>query len=298
MKSTTLLSRARQGAFLLAFFLAGAAPLRAAAEGGIDSLMNRAQAAYLKGERAEGVKLANQAVAAEPKNPQCYYVRGRILAAEKDHAGALADFDAALKLEPRGAELYQVRGVEHFQLGHFAESVADFDKFIAIAPKQGPQHWQRGIALYYAGRYAEGRKQFESHQTVNPNDVENAAWHFLCVARAEGVETARAALMPIEGDARVPMKQIHALYAGKAKPEEVMEAARAGQPSAALLNQQLFYANLYVGLYYEAAGDAKKAGDHITRAAQSYIGDHYMGDVARVHAEVLRKRNLSDGKGK
>ena len=61
-------------------------------------------------------------------------------------------------------------------------------------PDEAPYLWQRGIALYYAGRYDDCRRQFESHRSVNPDDVENAAWHFLCVARAESPAKARAAL--------------------------------------------------------------------------------------------------------
>ena len=75
------------------------------------------------------------------------------------------------------------RAVSDFQSGRIAESVSGFDRLARLAPDAVPQLWQRGIALYYAGRYQECREQFESHRTVNPNDVENAAWHFLCVAR-------------------------------------------------------------------------------------------------------------------
>src|SRR5204863_2991600 len=114
------------------------------------------------------------------------------------------------------------------------------------------QHWQRGISCYYAGRYDDGRKQFELHQTVNPNDVENAAWHFLSVARSAGLAKARASLLPVSGDSRVPMTQIYALFAGKAKADDVLAAAQGGYASPAKLNRHLFYSHLYVGLYYEA----------------------------------------------
>src|SRR4030095_5214325 len=77
------------------------------------------------------------------------------------------------------------RAIADFQRGRVAESVAGFDKLVKLVPDTEPQLWQRGIALYYVGRYRDCRAQFESHRTVNPNDVENAAWHFLCVARAE-----------------------------------------------------------------------------------------------------------------
>ena len=77
------------------------------------------------------------------------------------------------------------RATTDFLAGRIAESVRGFDEVARRAPDVAPQLWQRGIALYYAGRYADCRAQFESHRLVNPDDVENAAWHFLCVARAE-----------------------------------------------------------------------------------------------------------------
>jgi lipoprotein NlpI len=48
----------------------------------------------------------------------------------------------------------------------------------------------------------------------------------------------------------------------------------------------LFYAHLYLGLYFEALGDAEKARKHITRAAGQYQTGDYMGDVARVHQQL------------
>ena len=129
-------------------------------------------------------------------------------------------FAATLGLHAQvSADEYNRRGAAHFQRAQIQQSLADFDRAIALDPAQAPYHWQRGISYYYAGRFEDGRKQFELHQKVNPNDVENAAWHFLCVARSAGVEKARASLIPVKEDERVPMLQIHALFAGKAEPE-------------------------------------------------------------------------------
>jgi len=110
--------------------------------------------------------------------------------------------------------------------------------------------------------------------------VENAAWRYLCVARAQDVKTARAALIPITGDPRVPMMQIHALYKGNAGVEDVM--ASAGQSREAV-----FYAHLYIGLWYEAAGNARRAREHIRKAVEEKAGG-YMGEVARVHLKLMR----------
>ena len=252
-----------------------------------DDLLTQAQAAQRKGGLGEALILATQAIKADPTNAQCYYVRGRLYAEDREHAKAVADFDQALAFEPRAAEIYQLRGLEQFKLGRFKESCADFDKFLQFLPQKAPYHWQRGISCYYAGRYEDGRKQFELHQTVNSNDAENAVWHFLCVARLAGMPKARAALLPIKDDPRVPMMQIYALFAGRAKPDEVLTAAKAAA-SASDLDRQLFYAHLYLGLFYDLSGNVKLARKHLTQA-QEYKVDDYMGEVARVHAELLQK---------
>jgi lipoprotein NlpI len=270
---------------LLTYWLSAAEPA-----GDVNALMRAADAAVKQKNYSEAIQLAGKAIAADPKDPRPLLLRAHAYNELHDFAKVVADYNAALKLNPQAPLAYQRRGEAQFRLGHFKESIADFDKFIELMPEQAPQHWQRGIALYYDGRYQDARQQFESHRTVNPYDVENAAWHFLCVARASGVEKARAALIPVERDARVPMMQIHALFAGKAKPEDVLAAAKADNPPPAQLDNQLFYAHLYVGLYYEALGDLKQAREYIFKAAADPKAEHYMGDVARVHAQVLRRR--------
>jgi len=176
------------------------------------------------------------------------------------------------------------RAIDDFSRGRFEESVAGFDELIKLAPTSKPQLWQRGIALYYAGRFDECRAQFELHRTVNPDDVENAAWHFLCVARAESPEKARAALLPVGPDARVPMRQVYAMFQGNVTPEQVLSAAGAN-PSAR------FYAELYVGLYGEAIGRKDLAREHITAAAADRYASvgGYMYMVARVHLATFSR---------
>lgn len=189
---------------------------------------------------------------------------------------------AAGQNAPTPREL-MTRAVDLFFDAKPRESAAAFDRLIALQPDVKPQLWQRGLALYYADKFKEGREQFESHQTVNPNDVENAAWHFLCVAKLDGVDAARKSLIPIEGDSRVPMKEVHDLFAGKGSVDAVLAAAGAGEAGAR--RNQLCYAHLYLGLYFEALGDAAKARHHLLKAAGDFSMDHYMGRTAQVHVK-------------
>jgi lipoprotein NlpI len=172
--------------------------------------------------------------------------------------------------------------------GKFDESVKDFDQYLDLRPDERPHHWQRGIALYYAGRFEDGTKQFELHRTVNPEDVENAVWHFLCLARWKDADTARKALIPIKDDSRIPMAQVHQLFAGKATADDVLNAAKADNPPPAQLNRQLFYAHLYLGLYYEAIEQPEKAKEHLTLAAEKYAVPDYMHGVAKVHVQAMK----------
>jgi lipoprotein NlpI len=177
--------------------------------------------------------------------------------------------------------------VDQFQRGRFTASSATFDELAALVPEQAPQLWQRGIALYYAGRYGDCRRQFESHRTVNPDDVENAAWHFLCVARAETPERARAALLPVGPDSRQPMREVYQMFQGKLGPDEVLKAggsAPAGQ----------FYAHLYIGLYSEALGRKDVALKHIKEAASDRFAPAggYMHMVAVVHLGAVLKSEI------
>jgi lipoprotein NlpI len=176
------------------------------------------------------------------------------------------------------------RAVADFEAGRVVESANGFDTLVKLAPEAMPQLWQRGIALYYAGRFSDCRAQFEAHRRVNPDDVENAAWHFLCVARADSPEKARSALLPVGPDSRVPMREVYEMFRGKLRPEDVLKAA--GSSSSGQ-----FYAQLYVGLYFEAIGDKRRALEHITAAANDRFASPglYMHMVAKVHLGLLKR---------
>ncbi|MEM7013220.1 MAG: hypothetical protein AAF585_17245 [Verrucomicrobiota bacterium] len=228
---------------------------------------------------------------------------------ERNYDEVLENLDPLLKRDAESdpkAELaqqmaaaaYQRRGEDHFRNARIKESIADFDAYLKYYPAAEPDHWQRGISYYYAEEYEKGVKQFEIHKTVNPEDVENAVWHYLCAVRAPGgsVEKAESNLIPIKRDGRIPMAEVHLMFSGEITPEEVLEAGGRGG------DRGKFYADLYVGLYYEAIGEDEKANQFIARSAISPASQNYMGDVARTHLlvrerEAEKKKALEAAKG-
>lgn len=194
--------------------------------------------------------------------------------------------DARIAGDPESANAYQSRGVAYFELGEFEKAISDFDRVIELVPHQEPHHWQRGIAYYYAAEYVKGVKQFELHKSVNPNDVENAVWHFICMAKAESVEAAQESFIPITYDSRIPMAEIWSLFSGSGSPEKVLQAA--GPAADSLISRQRHcYAHLYIGLYHEALGNPALAKKHIDLAATEFSMNNYMGMVARVHNRLI-----------
>lgn len=234
-----------------------------------------ATAALCGGDDAERLAAARKALVEDRDYDKVVQLLAPLL--ERDPS---RDENAQVARRYAAAALH-ARGEDHFRQARINEAIRDFDREIELSPGSDPHHWQRGIAYYYAGEYEKGARQFERHQSVNPQDVENAVWHFLCAVRMPGgsIEAARTQLMPVERDARVPMREIHQMFAGSIGPEDVLKVAGGGADVAD------FYADLYVGLYYEAVGRPDESRRFVERAARNPSARRsYMGDVARVHA--------------
>ncbi|WP_236696147.1 tetratricopeptide repeat protein [Rhodopirellula islandica] len=168
--------------------------------------------------------------------------------------------------------------------GKVDDSIPHYENAIEQSPDMQPYLWQYGIALFFAGRFEDGRELFEAHRRVNPNDVENAAWHFLCEAKANGIDSARKLLLPAPGDRRVPMSEILDRLPGG--DTDAIEAAVEAIDHPGSKQSARFYADLYLGMIADAEDQPVAAERFMKRAAAAPLA-HYMADVARVYAKHL-----------
>ncbi len=236
---------------------------------------------------------AKKAVADDPKNALLQAQLGQIYMQLRLVDEAITALGTAIELnqdEATTSLAQNVRGDAYLWNGQFKEAIADFDAFLKVYPQRAPEHWQRGIALYYAGRYEDGVKQFETHKTVNPEDVENAAWHYLCQSKVIGTEKARKELIEVTKDRRVPMAEIQKLYAGSLKPEDVLAAAEKITADTPQGTSARFYANLYVALWYEAEDKPKLVLEHLSKAVEKYEVRDYMWAVANAHYKLIKAK--------
>lgn len=276
--------------------LAGAVPDEREAETkAIQVETDLAQQLFRQGKSGEAIEAASKLVKQFPKRLEPLAFRSALYGALSRFDEAIKDATAAIKIKPV-RNLYQSRGVLNFKAGHFKASVKDFDKALEDRPDEAPHHWQRGISHYYAGMFKEGIAQFEIHKKVNPEDVENAIWHYLCKAKVDGVKKARAALIPIKADTRPWADSAYRLFQGKLSPDDMLKAmAKDADAQPRHRDYILFYTHLYIGLFHEAEGNADLAKKHILLAANKYPSTHYMGDVARVHAKLFDKKKQEKG---
>jgi lipoprotein NlpI len=207
---------------------------------------------------------------------------GQDLSAKKFDEAAKKATEAAGLAKDSGA-VQQSAAQVLFLAGKAEESLPLFDRANALLIERAPDNWQRGIALGVCGKWADGAKQFKMHHDVNPNDVENSAWYYLCVAKSESLEAANKSVIPSRGDARQPMMAILQMLKGEAKPEDVLAVAEKTAEGPAR-KEAVFYGELYVGLYYDSIGNAAEAEKHL-RASLNYDQKHYMSDTARVYLQ-------------
>lgn len=210
------------------------------------------------------------------------------LRAEKLEAAARLATEASASAEDH-AGVQQRAGEILFLSGEVDQSLPCFDRANRLDPTLAPHNWQRGVALGCAGKFAEGAEQFRVHHEVNPDDVENSAWYFLCVAKTKGKAAAEAAIIPSRGDSRPPMMSVLKMLRGTLEPDEVLVAAKANTKDGDERKMAMFYGFLYVGIYYDSIGETEKA----LRALDSSIalaGKDYMGRTARIYRDHRFKK--------
>src|SRR5262245_52212371 len=159
-----------------------------------DDLVNAATTALRKKQPQEALNHLNKAIDKDQDHIAALSLRASILEKLGKHMEATRDYRRIVELI---ANRHQVAGAENFKAGKIKESIDDFDKYIELQPQAKISHWQRGISYYYAGHYDNGRRQFEGYQDYDSNDVENAVWRFMCMARKDGVAKARTDMLKI-----------------------------------------------------------------------------------------------------
>lgn len=122
---------------------AGAAILRRWSQSGsdtIDLLAARALAAEVAGAPTLSRALLDYVVALNPRWPEGFVRRARVMASEGDVAGALADLETAARLEPRRFDALEALGGLSEKAGDKKRALGAYRKALEIEPRNESVH--------------------------------------------------------------------------------------------------------------------------------------------------------------
>ena len=117
----------------------------------------------LKSDLMGAKEAFSNAIALETKDPDVYYMRGRVRSAQDDPGGALGDYVRSVELNPQGP--YEVgfyyRGRQRCSAGDFENGIADFSRAIELKPDFAEALYFRGMAKRAKGikGYSQDLKQ-------------------------------------------------------------------------------------------------------------------------------------------
>lgn len=98
------------------------------------------------------------------------YFRGKHLSDKKDHAGAIADFTAALRLTPRYKQVYVARGRAYAAQGDHVRAIADFSTVIETGSflYMDQVYLRRALSLGAQGNHARAIADLNEALRLDP----------------------------------------------------------------------------------------------------------------------------------
>ncbi|MBX2896306.1 MAG: tetratricopeptide repeat protein [Cyclobacteriaceae bacterium] len=117
---------------------------------------------------AETEQMLSEAIAANPKLPYSYAERGLLRLNAGNYAGALSDYNEAIKIEPDNYDYYLNRGLIKERTKDFAGALADYRQVIALKPDYEKGWLSHGNVMVKLNRFAEAIEDYTTAATYYP----------------------------------------------------------------------------------------------------------------------------------
>ncbi len=134
-----------------------------------DALYLLAIIAGRAGRAQEAVELLSGALAVNPNSADAHYNRGVALGELKRPADALESYDRAIALRADYADAHYNRGVALAELNRSADAVDSYERAISLQPGNAEAYNNRGIALVHLRRPGEALASYERAVALKPN---------------------------------------------------------------------------------------------------------------------------------
>ncbi|HET9532804.1 MAG TPA: tetratricopeptide repeat protein [Blastocatellia bacterium] len=131
--------------------------------------IDTAQAKYTRGDLAGAINDYNKALKIDPSLAAAYHGRGNALKARGEIEEAIADYDKAIELNPRYSDAYSSRGNVRLTRQDIKGAIADYNQALAINPYSAMAYANRGLALLLEGKSDEAERDFDQFLRLSNN---------------------------------------------------------------------------------------------------------------------------------
>lgn len=274
--------------FCCAVLLLCLLPLAGARAAGYDDFAHGVTA-NAQGQRDAAIGFFSAAIAAGDLSPallpEAYRGRGTAYFFKKQCGEALADADRALQLKPGTAQLLWLHAAAAECAGKLDLALADYTALILLNEGVDP-FWKRGHLLWRKADYGGAAADFAQVVRLKPDYAYGVLWLDVTRARAGMLDPAAA----ISGLQALPghdwPQPVIAVYAGRAKPDDVAAAvAQGGKPSVA---DRQCEADFYLAEWWLGQKDEASARPLLERAAAQCTHDYIEYSASSLELERLK----------
>jgi Tfp pilus assembly protein PilF len=123
------------------------------------------------GHPDRALRLFDEAIRLEPKDPDAYVGRGRAYVELGQTARAIQDFDEAIRLDPKNTAAYDFRGDAYKKLGQIQRAMSDYDQAIKLAPTEALYYVDRGNAYLDLGKPQRAIEDYGAAIRIDQKDA-------------------------------------------------------------------------------------------------------------------------------
>ena len=230
-----------------------------------DVLLFKGNVLRAQNKSDEAGEAFGRAIAAHPDMTAAYLERANVYMAAKKYDLAKADIEAARKLAPNGLPVLYSQAVLDFSQNNYSAANDSIQKVLSKAPEHMPSMLLAGAIEINLGSYKVAEQHLDAYLSANPNNLYARKLLAQTQLRLSQPQSAGATLAPVMKDAAGDA-QILAL-AGEsslrsqdfAKASQYFEKASALEPNAAGLRTSLGLSKLAQGKQEEGVGELEKA---------------------------------------
>jgi tetratricopeptide (TPR) repeat protein len=247
---------------------------------------NRAAAYRKLGRLAGALADYDEAIRLKPDFAAAYDSRGNVHRERGELDKAILDYNMALKIKPDFANALDNRGNAYRDRGEPERAIIDYDAALKLRPDDIVAQYNRAHAEAELGRYDVAADDYRRVIALAPSNIYPVLLLHLALLRAGKEDSAEIRADAKRLDRTLWPAPVLALYLGETSPEDVVAVATLGTDDKAA-RQRACEINYYVGMYHLLHKTRAKAEQLFREAARQCPAGFYERSAALAELKRL-----------